>query len=80
VRFKGIQIVGFVRNLTNEDAPPLATRWFDFRYGATSRGLPPASSVTFNGQPAAIETGGPRAFFVALRRGRTFGLETVMRF
>lgn len=80
VRFKGIQIAAFVRNLTDEDAPPLATRWFDFRYGATGRGLPPAASVTFNGQPTAIETGGPRAFFTALRRGRTFGLETVMRF
>ncbi|WP_353198788.1 TonB-dependent receptor [Sandarakinorhabdus sp.] len=80
VRFKGIQIAGFVRNLTDEDAPPLATRWFDFRYGATGRNLPPAASVTFNGQPTAIETGGPRAFFTALRRGRTFGLETVMRF
>lgn len=80
VRFKGIQIVGFVRNLTNEDAAPLATRWFDFRYGSTGRGLPPAASVSFNGAPAQIETGGPRAFFTALRRGRTFGLETVMRF
>ncbi|WP_165768781.1 TonB-dependent receptor [Sandarakinorhabdus cyanobacteriorum] len=80
VRFKGIQVVGFVRNLTNEDAAPLATRWFDFRYGATGRGLPPAASVTFNGAPTTIETGGPRAFFTALRRGRTFGIETVMRF
>ena len=78
VRFKGIQVVAFVRNLTDEDAPPLATRWFDFRYGATGRGLP--TGQTFLGQPAQIETGGPRAFFTALRRGRTFGVETVMRF
>ncbi len=77
-RTRGIQFAVFGRNLTNEDAAPLATRWFDFRYGATGRGLP--TGLTFNGQPALAETGAPRAFFTALRRGRTFGVETIMRF
>jgi outer membrane receptor protein involved in Fe transport len=77
-RTRGIQVVAFGRNLTNEDAAPLATRWFDFRYGASGRGLP--TGQTFNGQPALAESGSPRAFFTALRRGRTIGIETVMRF
>ncbi len=74
----GIQVVAFGRNLTNEDAVPLATRWFDYRYGFAGRNIP--TGTTFNGAPAAVETGAPRAFFAALRRGRTFGVETIMRF
>lgn len=65
----------FGRNLTNEDTIPLATRWFDLRYGAGTRGLPPAAGVTFDGRPAQIETGSPRGFFGQLRKGRTFGVE-----
>ncbi|GGI76586.1 TonB-dependent receptor [Polymorphobacter multimanifer] len=74
----GIQVVAFGRNLTNEDAVPLATRWFDYRYGFAGRNIP--AGQTFNGAPAAVETGAPRAFFAPLRRGRTFGVETIMRF
>lgn len=70
----------FGRNLTNEDSIPLATRWFDLRYGAGTTGLPPAAGVTFDGRPAQIETGSPRAFFGALRKGRTFGLEGTVNF
>ncbi|MFZ4689158.1 MAG: TonB-dependent receptor [Polymorphobacter sp.] len=76
----GIQISLFGRNLTNEDAPALATRWFDYRYGFATKGLPPASTVSFDGRPATIESGAPRAFFTALRRGRTFGIEGNFRF
>jgi iron complex outermembrane recepter protein len=65
----------FGRNLTDEDTIPLATRWFDLRYGAGTRGLPPAAGVTFDGRPAQIETGSPRGFFGQLRKGRTFGVE-----
>jgi hypothetical protein len=70
----------FGRNLTDEDTIPLATRWFDLRYGAGTTGLPPAAGVTFDGRPAQIETGSPRAFFGALRKGRTFGLEGTFNF
>lgn len=80
VRNERYSITAFVRNLTNEDSVPLATRWFDYRYGAGTRGLPPAASVTFNGKPAVIETGAPRAFFGTLRKGRTFGVEGRMNF
>ena len=71
----------FGRNLTDEDAPPLATRWFDYRYGNGARGLPapPGPGLprtgTFQGQTFNIDTGAPRGFFAPLRRGRTFGVE-----
>jgi outer membrane receptor protein involved in Fe transport len=80
VRFGNFTISAFGRNLTNEDSIPLATRWFDLRYGAGTRGLPPAASVTFDGRPAVIETGSPRGFFAPLRRSRTFGLEANVSF
>jgi iron complex outermembrane recepter protein len=70
----------FGRNLTNEDSIALATRWFDLRYGAGTTGLPAASTVTFNGAPAQIETGSPRGFFGSLRKGRTFGVEATFDF
>ncbi len=70
----------FGRNLTDEDSIPLATRWFDLRYGAGTQGLPAPATVTFDGRPAQIETGSPRGFFGALRRGRTFGVEGTFNF
>jgi iron complex outermembrane recepter protein len=70
----------FGRNLTDEDSIPLATRWFDLRYGAGTTGLPAAASVTFDGRPAQVETGSPRGFFGALRKGRTFGAEATFNF
>jgi iron complex outermembrane receptor protein len=79
-RFKNFTITAFGRNLTNEDAITLATRWFDFRYGSGTTGLPAASTVTFDGKPAQIETGAPRAFFANLRKGRTFGVEARINF
>jgi outer membrane receptor protein involved in Fe transport len=77
---KNFTIALFGRNLTDEDSIPLATRWFDLRYGAGTTGLPPAAGVTFDGRPAQIETGSPRGFFGALRKGRTFGLEGTFNF
>lgn len=79
-------LVAFGRNLTDEDAPPLATRWFDYRYGNAARDLPAALVPggprfgTFNGAPAVIDTGAPRAFFATLRKGRTFGVEGTFKF
>ena len=75
VRIKNFTLTAFGRNLTNEDSIPMATRWFDYRYGYGTTGLPAASTVTFNGSPATIDNGAPRAFFAALRKGRTFGVE-----
>jgi outer membrane receptor protein involved in Fe transport len=80
VRNEQFSIAVFGRNLFDEDSIPLATRWFDLRYGAGTRGLPPAASVTFDGRPAQIETGSPRGFFGALRKGRTFGVEGTFKF
>ncbi len=80
VRFSNVTVSLFGRNLTDEDSIPLATRWFDLRYGAGTRGLPAAASVTFDGRPAVVETGSPRGFFAPLRRGRTFGIEANVNF
>jgi hypothetical protein len=80
LRNQNLTIALFGRNLTNEDTIPLATRWFDVRYGAGTRGLPPAASVTFDGRPAQIETGTPRGFFATLRKSRTFGVEATFNF
>jgi outer membrane receptor protein involved in Fe transport len=80
IKTERFTIAVFGRNLTDEDAIPLATRWFDLRYGAGTTGLPPAASVTFDGRPAQIESGSPRGFFGALRKGRTFGAEATFNF
>lgn len=80
IKTERFSIAVFGRNLTDEDSIPLATRWFDLRYGAGTTGLPPAASVSFDGRPAQIETGTPRAFFATLRRGRTFGVEASVNF
>ncbi|MFN9580733.1 MAG: hypothetical protein ACK56H_11875 [Novosphingobium sp.] len=80
IKTERFSIAVFGRNLTDEDSIPLATRWFDLRYGAGTTGLPPAASVTFDGRPAQIETGTPRAVFATLRRGRTFGVEASVNF
>jgi iron complex outermembrane recepter protein len=68
----------FGRNLTNEDSVPLATRWFDLRYGS-SAGLIPAGQ-TFNGTAAFAETGSPRGLFATPRRTRNFGIEGTFKF
>lgn len=80
VRHDNWTLAIFGRNLTNEDSITLATRWFDLRYGAGTRNLPPAAGVTFDGRPAQIETGSPRGFFGNLRKGRTFGVEATFNF
>jgi outer membrane receptor protein involved in Fe transport len=68
----------FGRNLTNEDSIPLATRWFDLRYGSSAGLIPPG--LTFDGRPAFAETGSPRGLFGALRKSRTFGVEGTFNF
>jgi iron complex outermembrane recepter protein len=86
IKSDNFSLVAFGRNLTGEDAPALATRWFDYRYGNGARDLPAALVPggprfgTFNGAPAVIDTGAPRAFFAPLRKGRTFGIEGTFKF
>jgi iron complex outermembrane recepter protein len=68
----------FGRNLTNEDSVPLATRWFDLRYGSSAGLIPPGQ--TFNGSPAFAETGSPRGIFAMPRKTRNFGIEGTFKF
>jgi outer membrane receptor protein involved in Fe transport len=66
-------VTAYGRNLTDEDTIPLATRWFDLRYGSGGRGLAGVA-------PAGSDLGSPRALFAALRKGRTFGIEVSYSF
>ena len=61
------------RNLTNEDAPPMVTRWLALPYFSFTS-LNVASNI-----PGA-DTGTPRAFFGSLRRERQYGVEFIYRF
>lgn len=74
----GWELTAFARNLSNEDSPALATRWFDLRHGFNAFGVPAdqvvASGCDINSGQCA-DVGLPRAFFASLRRGRTYGLE-----
>ncbi len=85
IRTDRFSLVAFGRNLTDEDGAPLATRWFDYRYGNALRNLPAPGAnglrtQPFNGAPAVIDTGAPRAFFAPLRKSRTFGIEGTIKF
>ena len=71
VQFGAIEVAAFGRNLTDEDTIPLATRWFDLRHGIGTTGIPAGTNA---------DTSFPRAFFGALRKGRTFGGEVSFRF
>jgi len=80
-----IELAVFGRNLTDEDSIPLATRWFDLRHGIGVTNLPPEFATPANGGTAApgdplADRSFPRAFFGALRKGRTFGVEATLRF
>jgi iron complex outermembrane recepter protein len=94
IKTENFTIALFGRNLTNEDSVPLATRWFDLRYGSACRSdVPqfpsatcpstvarPIGPTTFDGRPAVAETGSPRGIFGALRKSRTFGIEGTFNF
>jgi outer membrane receptor protein involved in Fe transport len=65
----------FGRNLTNEDAITIATRWFDLRYGNATT-APASTRITADGgSSTTVTTGSPRGFFGSLRRPRQFGIE-----
>jgi iron complex outermembrane recepter protein len=78
IKTENFTLAVFGRNLTNEDSIPLATRWFDLRYGSSAGLIPPG--LTFDGRPAFAETGSPRGLFGALRKSRTFGVEGTFNF
>jgi outer membrane receptor protein involved in Fe transport len=77
----GWSVVAFGRNLTDNDTIPMATRWFDLRTGSAR--ICNGTTITASCIPATPtpgragggDTGSPRSFFGALRKGRTFGLE-----
>ncbi|MCY4264222.1 MAG: TonB-dependent receptor [Gammaproteobacteria bacterium] len=69
------------RNLTNEDAPPMITRWLQtpiFSFASVNTAIP--SARTGNPGIPGADTGSPRAFFGALRRERQYGVEFIYRF
>ena len=76
---KNWEVSVFGRNLTNEDSIPLATRWFDLRHGIGVGGGQPANPSVVGFQTSA-DRSFPRAFFGALRKGRTFGGEVKFKF
>lgn len=76
----GWSVVAFGRNLTDNDTIPMATRWFDLRTGSARICSPTVTTNCIPAQPTpgragGGDTGSPRSFFGALRKGRTFGLE-----
>lgn len=64
-------ISAFARNLFNEDAPVMATRWLQAPYFV---------GISANSSPADADKGTPRAFFGAPRRGRQVGVEFTYNF
>ncbi len=76
-------ITAYGKNLTDEDSIPMATRWFDLRYGTCSAaqcrgpaGVTPAATTPLS-TPAAYgaDRGTVRGLFYGLRKGRSFGID-----
>jgi outer membrane receptor protein involved in Fe transport len=76
-------ITAYGKNLTDEDSIPMATRWFDLRYGTCSAaqcrgpaGITPAATLPLS-TPAAYgaDRGTVRGLFYGLRKGRSFGID-----
>lgn len=65
------RLSAFARNLTDEDAPVMATRWLQIPYFSFS---------SLNVAPDGADKGSPRAFFVTPRRGRQIGIEFTYHF
>jgi len=73
VNGKNWTIAAFGRNLTDEDAPPMVTRWLASPYFTFA-------SINIYNRGIGADTGTPRAFFGALRRERQVGAEFIWRF
>jgi outer membrane receptor protein involved in Fe transport len=71
------------RNLTDEDAPSMVTRWLQDPLIITAAGFPStaaAGAPSGSCPPNSCSTSFPRAFFGDMRRGRNFGVEVNFRF
>ncbi|MEZ5565240.1 MAG: TonB-dependent receptor [Gammaproteobacteria bacterium] len=77
------------RNLTDEDAPAIVTRWLQdplsgfeapFQANPVLGGAAPGQCSVPPGTPAVCSTSFPRAFFGDMRRSRNFGVEVAYRF
>lgn len=66
VRGESWRLSLFGRNLTDDDTPILATRWLQ---------IPLFNGISLNSAPEGADTGSPRTFFAAARRGRQIGVE-----
>lgn len=67
----------FGKNLSDEDAVPMGTRWFDLFQGASRT---PTAPVNLNPVvPVGGDTGAPRAAFIAIREPRQVGIEIKFR-
>jgi outer membrane receptor protein involved in Fe transport len=71
------------RNLTDEDAPAMVTRWLQDPLVITAAGFPDtaaAGAPVGACPPGTCSTSYPRAFFGDMRRGRNFGIELTYKF
>jgi outer membrane receptor protein involved in Fe transport len=68
-------VAAYAKNLTNEDAPPNATRWLQYPY-ATFLGSPLRAGLPATGRSYNL----PRNFFGSFRRERQIGLDATYRF
>jgi iron complex outermembrane receptor protein len=79
-----VTITAFGRNLTDEDTPAMATRWFDLRYGSGRTGLagtaPAPTTPPTTPEEYGSDAGSPRGLFVAPRKGAEYGVEVSYRF
>jgi outer membrane receptor protein involved in Fe transport len=87
-----VTVAVYGRNLTDEDAPTMVTRWLQYPLASTGAGgvggtvvpviVPSAEPDATNSctAPNTCSTNFPRAFFGDMRRGRNFGVEFAYRF
>ena len=78
IKWEGVRLEVFGRNLTDERTPPIATRWFDLQEGFNSipndpLGGPGRASIDRN-------VTGPRSTFLSYRRGRQLGVRAKVDF
>lgn len=71
VRGENWSIAAFGKNLTDEDATPMVTRWL---------AIPYFTFASLNVAPTGADNGSPRAFFALPRKGRQYGVEVSYSF
>ena len=90
VSTRALSVSVYGRNLTDEDAPSMVTRWLQYPLASAGAGgvggsVAALPSDALLGASCGAPAGGcsvnfPRAFFGDMRRGRNFGLEVSYRF